>query len=218
MANEHKVSAELCAQCAENARWNEAGGYAFLAEQCRQYCRNGHREPEAACSQPVAPGPDVRLVQEQGREWYSLQVNGVHLWRFTGDEATLINDKLRQALAAPPAVSTPPSEFEQVRARWFAAVSTPRCPPVEEIACVIYERAFDCQWAETKGAERALWLAVAENVAAQFFQPVSQPSPVCRQDGFGPDHPIHTDSSYYGSHKFNSPTEPAQPSPEGERR
>jgi hypothetical protein len=33
---------ELCAQCRENARWNEAAGYPELAESCRAYCRSGH--------------------------------------------------------------------------------------------------------------------------------------------------------------------------------
>lgn len=33
-----------CAQCEANARHNEAGGYLELAEQCRAYCRRGHRE------------------------------------------------------------------------------------------------------------------------------------------------------------------------------
>lgn len=36
---------KLCAQCEANARWNEAGGYHELAEQCREYCRRGHKEP-----------------------------------------------------------------------------------------------------------------------------------------------------------------------------
>lgn len=35
---------DLCAQCLSNARWNDAGGYHELAEKCRQYCRNGHRD------------------------------------------------------------------------------------------------------------------------------------------------------------------------------
>lgn len=34
---------ELCAQCLANANWNDAGGYHELAEQCGQYCRNGHK-------------------------------------------------------------------------------------------------------------------------------------------------------------------------------
>jgi hypothetical protein len=34
----------ICAQCESNARWNEAGGYRELAEKCREYCRNGHKE------------------------------------------------------------------------------------------------------------------------------------------------------------------------------
>lgn len=103
--------------------------------------------------------------------------------------------------AAPPAVSTPPHHrwnlehidggiriceghhASSADCEWteyvpkVEAVSTPRCPPVEEIARVIYERAFDCRWAETHGIERDLWLEVAKEVAAQFFQPDSQPSP-----------------------------------------
>lgn len=34
---------EICCQCEANARWNDAGGYVDLAEECREYCRNGHR-------------------------------------------------------------------------------------------------------------------------------------------------------------------------------
>jgi hypothetical protein len=33
-----------CKQWAENARWNDVGGYSALAEECRQFCRNGHRQ------------------------------------------------------------------------------------------------------------------------------------------------------------------------------
>lgn len=43
LTNEQKV----CAQCESNARWNEAGGYKELAEQCREHCRRGHKEQEA---------------------------------------------------------------------------------------------------------------------------------------------------------------------------
>ncbi|HEY4266719.1 MAG TPA: hypothetical protein VGM94_00875 [Galbitalea sp.] len=35
--------ATLCAQCEANARWNEAAGCKALAEECRAYCRNGHK-------------------------------------------------------------------------------------------------------------------------------------------------------------------------------
>lgn len=33
---------DICVQCESNARWNEAGGYNDLAEECREYCRRGH--------------------------------------------------------------------------------------------------------------------------------------------------------------------------------
>lgn len=38
------VTVGVCVQCESNARWNEAGGYNQLAEQCRDYCRRGHKE------------------------------------------------------------------------------------------------------------------------------------------------------------------------------
>lgn len=39
----------------------------------------------------------------------------------------------------------------------------------EVIAATIYERAFDCQFAETAGAERELWLAVADSVIKELL-------------------------------------------------
>lgn len=36
--------AALCSQCEANAKWNEASGCPGLAEECRRYCRNGHKE------------------------------------------------------------------------------------------------------------------------------------------------------------------------------
>jgi hypothetical protein len=41
-------SNSICVQCESNARWNEAGGYHELAESCREYCRNGHKEQSNA--------------------------------------------------------------------------------------------------------------------------------------------------------------------------
>lgn len=35
---------DVCVQCEANARWNEAGGYRELAQECRDYCRRGHKE------------------------------------------------------------------------------------------------------------------------------------------------------------------------------
>jgi hypothetical protein len=34
---------KLCAQCSANARTNEAGGWWISAQECRDYCRNGHK-------------------------------------------------------------------------------------------------------------------------------------------------------------------------------
>lgn len=45
---EAESDTEICLQCESNARWNEAGGYHDLAEQCREYCRRGHKEKSNA--------------------------------------------------------------------------------------------------------------------------------------------------------------------------
>lgn len=36
---------QICEPCANNIRTNEAGGYPELAEEWREFCRNGHRHP-----------------------------------------------------------------------------------------------------------------------------------------------------------------------------
>lgn len=42
--SELKADQRACLQCEANARWNEAGGYAELAAECRAYCLRAHRE------------------------------------------------------------------------------------------------------------------------------------------------------------------------------
>lgn len=49
----HQVAPQVCLQCESNARDNESGGYHKLAEECRAYCRRGHKP--APPDQHVAP-------------------------------------------------------------------------------------------------------------------------------------------------------------------
>lgn len=73
------TAADLCAQCASNAQWNETGGYLELAEECRNYCRRGHRDsiicPECGFVQLAQAFHDPDCSSRQGMLCQSETIN-----------------------------------------------------------------------------------------------------------------------------------------------
>jgi hypothetical protein len=97
----------VCAQCEANAQTNEAGGYRGLADECRAYCRRGHRTPEEAALIARSEQYARQTLINAGRatsEWTDDKLSAALALAFRAGFGAGVHEAAQQAARASKAV------------------------------------------------------------------------------------------------------------------